>query len=221
MKKKKIIIIAISALVGALALAVAIPFTILGIRTASIDNDYTYLKEDTNYNDKVEVLSINLKKQDISCGYATIEMMSEYYGRKVDEVELAKRNDGLVTTSSSNGFLNEINKTIESKTFIKSSYLKNDQLLKEIHDSIKNNNPVAIEWAALYEDTWTLHFSLISGLDLKNDNITLYNPYGYIEDISLNEFISRSSFKAYENMGFLSFGFAYGAFEKNTIFYAK
>ena len=221
MKKKKIIIIAISGIVGALALAVAIPFSIMGIRTASMDADYSYLKNDSNYASKVNIEGIELKKQDVSCGYATIEMMSNYYGNKVDEIELAKRNDGAITTSSSNGFLKEINKTITSKSFIKRSYLKNDQLLKEIHDSIENNNPVALEWAALYEETWTLHFSLISGLDLANDNITIYNPYGYIEDISINEFIDRSSFKAYKNMGFMTFGFAYGAFEKNTIIYAK
>ena len=38
--------------------------------------------------------------------------------------------------------------------------------------------------------------------------------------VSIDEFISRSSFKAYKNMPlFLNFGFAFGAFEKNTIFY--
>ena len=101
-------------------------------------------------------------------------------------------------------------------------YLKHDSLLKEIHDSIKSNNPVAIEWAAKYEGEWTLHFSVISGLDLSNDNITIYNPYGYIENITINDFISRSSFEAYNSIPlFLNFGFAYGAFHKNTIFYTK
>ena len=81
---------------------------------------------------------------------------------------------------------------------------------------------MALEWAALYQEEWTLHFSLISALDIQNDNIQIYNPYGYIEDISINEFINRASFRAYKNMPmFLSFGFAFGAFEKNTIFYAK
>ena len=221
MKKKKVVIIAASAVVGAITIAVAIPFTILGIRTASINSDYSYLKTDASYNDKLEIAGVTLKKQDVSCGYATIEMMSEYYGNKVDEIELAKRNEGAITTQSSNGFLKEVNKTITTKSFIKRSYLKNDELLKEIHDSIKNNNPVALEWAAKYEDVWTLHFSLITGVDYQNDNITIYNPYGYIEDIHLDEFISRSTFKAYTNKGFLSFGFACGAFEKNTIFYAK
>ncbi|MBR5990583.1 MAG: hypothetical protein IK034_01945, partial [Bacilli bacterium] len=47
----------------------------------------------------------------------------------------------------------------------------------------KENNPVAIEWAAKYEDEWTLHFSVVSGLDLSNDKVTIYNPYGYIENL--------------------------------------
>ena len=222
MKKKKLIIITISAVVAALALSIAIPFSILAIRSTNLKADYSYLKNDNNYNDKVEVMGIELKKQDVSCGYATIEMMSNYYGNKVDEIELSKRNDGAITTSSSNGFLNEVNKTITSKTFVKKAYLKNDVLLKEIHDSLKNNNPVALEWAALYEEEWTLHFSLISSLDISNDVITVYNTYGYIEEINLNEFISRSTFSAYKNMPlFLGFGFAFGAFEKNTIFYAQ
>ena len=221
MKKKKLIIIICASLVGALTLGVGVPFMVLGIRTASLKNDYEYLINDPNYYERVST-NISLKKQDISCGYATIEMMSEYYGDKVEEIELAKRNHGNITTSSSNGFLKEINKTITSKTFIKRSYLKNDELLKEIYASLKNENPVAIEWAAQYEGEWTLHFSVVTAIDFPCDDITIYNPYGYTEDLSLKEFIDRTSFKAYKNMPlFLGFGFAYGAFEKNAIFYAK
>lgn len=222
MKKSKIIICISSVVVSALALAVAIPFAILGIRTGNLKADYSYLKTDGNYSTKVSVEGIELKEQEISCGYATIEMLSNYYGNKVDEKELETRNNGAITTASSDGFLKEVNKTIPNKQFVKRSYLRNDTLLKEIHKSLKNNDPVALEWAALYQEEWTLHFSLISALDIQNDNIQIYNPYGYIEDISINEFIDRASFIAYKNMPmFLSFGFAFGAFEKNTIFYAK
>ena len=220
-KKKKIIIIVISSIVGALVLAVAIPFIVLGVRTSNLKADYEYLRSDASYNDKVEITGIELVTQHVSCGYATIEMMSSYYGNKVTEDELDARNRS-VSTSSSNGFLKEISKCIPNKSFVMRPYLKHDALLKEIHDSIKSNNPVAIEWAAKYEEEWTLHFSVISGLDLSNDNITIYNPYGYIENITINDFISRSSFEAYSNIPlFLNFGFAYGAFHKNTIFYTK
>ena len=223
MKKKKLIIIIASSLVGALAIGVGVPFMVLGIKTASIDNDYSYLKDDNEYSLGVSLSKpLNLKKQDVSCGYASIEMISDYYGNKVDEIELSKRNNGAITTQTSDGFLNEINKTIPNKEFVKKSYLKNDELIKEVYGAIKNENPVAIEWAAKYEDEWTLHFSVITAIDYKNDNVEVYNPYGYIENISIKEFIDRASFKAYEHLPmFLGFGFAYGAFEKNTIFYVK
>lgn len=220
-KRTKIIIISLSSAIITLGLVVAIPFTILGARTANLKNDYSYLKEDVSYKEKVEITNLELVKQHVSCGYASIEMISTFYGNPVTEDELDARN-GAISTASTDGFLKEINKSIPSKKFVKRSYLKHDALLKEIYDSIKKNNPVAIEWAAKYENEWTLHFSVVSGLDLQNDNVTVYNPYGYIENVTTEEFISRTTFNAYKNMPlFLNFGFAFGAFDKNTIFYAQ
>ncbi len=222
MKKKNLVLIIVGGVVTTLALAVAIPFAVLGIRTANLKSNYTYLKEDNKYSEKVEVLGVNLVTQQVSCGYATIEMLSEYYGDKVSEKELDEKNKGGVSTSSSSGFLKEASKSIPNNSFKMRNYLKNDVLLKEIHDSLKNNNPVAIEWAAKYENQWTLHFSVVTALDIKNNNVKIYNPYGYIENIQIEEFISRTSFNAYKNIPlFLNFGFAFGAFDKNVVFYAK
>ena len=220
-KKKKIVLGITIGVSSALFLAVLIPFMILGIRSASIKKSYAYLKDDPTYSDKQEVTGIELVKQEVSCGYATIEMMSTFYGNKVSEKELDDRNKGGISTSSSDGFLKELKKSIPSQKFVKHSYLNNDVLLKEIVIALSDNRPVALEWAAKYEDKeWTLHFSLISSIDIKNDNITIYNPYGYIENISIDEFISRTTFDAYKNIPlFLNFGFAFGAFEKNAIFY--
>lgn len=220
-KTKTIIIVSVSAFVAALALAVAIPFTILGVKTSGLKTDYAYLKDDENYCARVEAGALELVTQHVSCGYASIEMISTFYGSPVTEDELDARN-GAISTSSTGGFLEEINKCIPSMTFEEHTYLKNDELLKSIHDSLMNGNPVAIEWAAKYENEWTLHFSVVSCLDLSQDNITVFNPYGYIEDIGIEEFLSRTTFDAYENLPlFLNFGFAYGAFHKNAILYAK
>ena len=218
---KKFIIILII-VVSTLVLAVCTPFAILGFRTAALNVDYNYLMEDEKYNTKTEVLGLELVTQHISCGYACIEMMSTYYGNRVSEDDLDAKNNGGVSTSSSDGFLKEINRSIDNQIFVKHSYLKNDKLLKEIHNSLSSNNPVAIEWAAKFEDDWTLHFSIVTGLDITHDEVVVYNPYGYIETISVSEFIGRISFKSYQNLPlFLNFGFAFGAFEKNTIFFVE
>ena len=195
---------------------------VLGIRTSSLNSDYSYLKDDEQYSLKVEVSGVELVTQHVSCGYACIEMLSTYYGKRVSEDELESKNKGGISTSSSDGFLKEVNRSISKKTFIKHSYLKNDALLKEVYNSLKQSNPVAIEWAAKYEGEWTLHFSVVTGLDIVGDTVVVYNPYGLIESITVDEFLSRISFKSYQNLPlFLNFGFAYGAFEKNTIFYAR
>ena len=222
-KKPKIIVICISSFAFLLALALVIPFTILGVNTNKMNKDYSYLKDDTAYSQKVEIDNLSLVTQHVSCGYATIEMLSDYYGKKVSEDDLDSKNKGAVSTSSTDGFLKEINTSIPSKHFVKKTYLKNDIFLKEIHSSLAKNNPVAIEWAAKYQDKeWTLHFSIVSGLDLKNEEVKVYNPYGYIETISTADFIARTTFKAYKNLPlFLNFGFAFGAFHKNTLFYAE
>ena len=221
-KKKKIILISVLAFVLTLGLAVAIPFTILGIKTKNIKTDWDYLRNNAVYSKEVKVEGVNLVKQDISCGYATIEMMSDFYGNKITEEDLSNKNSGAISTSSTKGFLKEINDSINGKEFVSKTYLNNDIMLKEIHRSLSENNPVAIEWAAKYENEWTLHFSLITSIDIANNLITVYNPYGFIEDLGISEFINRTTFEAYEDIPlFLNFGFAFGAFHKNAIFYSK
>ena len=221
-KKAKVTIIVVSALVGALVLTASIPLIIDAVKTNNLNADYSYLRNDAKYKDKVEVTGLELVTQHVSCGYATIEMISSFYGNKVTEDDLDARNSA-VSTQTSQGFLDEINKSIPSHSFVKCSYLKNDALLKEVHDAIKDNKPVALEWAALYENKeWTLHFSVVTSIDLGNNKVTIYNPYGYIENIEVEEFVDRTTFKAYKGMPlFYNYAFAFGLFDKNTIFYAK
>ena len=98
-------------------------------------------------------------------------------------------------------------------------YLKNSELIDQIYENLSDGIPVPIEWAALYDDEWTLHYSLVIGADIPGDKITIANPYGYYEEIDVEEFLNRTSFQSYENMPlFLRLGFAFGVFEKNTIF---
>lgn len=218
--KKPLIITIISLVLFSLSIVVFAPFIVLSVKTNSLQYDYSYLRNDETYSKEVMIDNIPLKKQTISCGYACIEMLSTYYGKVVTEDDLSNKNNGGVSTQSSDGFLNEANESIPNHNFVKKAYLQDDEFLKEIHYALENKYPVSLEWAAKYEDEWTLHFSLIYGMNLKNDLIHILNPYGYEEHISVDEFISRSTFEAYENMPlFLNFGFAFNAFEKNTIFY--
>ena len=214
-RKKRIVRTIVLTLVSCFLLALIIPFSIYGIRSASIDNSYSYLFTENKITEK-KIDDVPIIKQDVSCGYAIIEMLSDFYGNKVTENELFERNNKSVSTQTTGGFVKEINKCIPNKNYKSKEYLKNDQLLLTINKSLLNNNPVAVEWAALMDTEWTLHWSIVTGMDL--EKVYVNNPYGYKEEITYDEFISRTTFKAFKNMhiGF-HFGFAYGLFSKNTI----
>ena len=214
-KKKKIVIIVVSSIVASLVLAVAIPFIVLGVRSSAINNPYSYLFEDNKITTK-KIENVPLVKQDVSCGYAIIEMLSEYYGNKITEEELYSKNNNSVSTSTTSGFVAEINRSVEGVNYSSREYLNNDQLLLTINNSLKNDKPVAVEWAAKFEGEWTLHWSVITGMD--QEKVYVNNPYGYKEEITYDEFISRTTFNAFENMPIgYQFGFAFGLFSKNTI----
>lgn len=156
--------------------------------------------------------------QDVSCGYAVIEMFSTWTGKKITEGSLYNEY-GKVVTSTGNAFCEEMNKQFPEYTTSMHKYLSNTELIDKVYDSLSKGLPVPVEWAALYEDEWTLHYSLIVGIDIPNDKITIANPYGYYEEISVNDFLDRTSFEAYDIMPlYLKWGFAFGIFEKNIIF---
>lgn len=214
-KKKRVILIVATSIVASLLLAIAIPFSIYGIKSAVIANDYAYLfKENRITTKKIE--NVPLVKQDISCGYAIIEMLSSYYAKPTTEEELSEKNNGSISTATTGGFVNEINQTI-APGYKAKEYLKNDELLLTINKSLLNNDPVPVEWAALFEGKeWTIHWSIVIGMD--QEKIYINNPYGYEEVLSYDEFIMRTTYKSFENMHLgYQFGFAFGLFSKNTV----
>ena len=214
MKKKKIALIASFSLLGALLLTLAIPFSVYGIKSSRIDVPYSYLMEEGKIEEKK--LDVPLVKQEISCGYAIIEMLSSFYGNPVSEEDLYSKNKQTVSTSTTSGFVKEINETIQGVSYSSKEYLKNDELLLTINRSLLKEKPVAVEWAAKLNGEWTLHWSIVTGMDLQR--VFVNNPYGYQEEISYDEFLSRTSFKAFESMNLgYQFGFAFGLFSKNTV----
>ena len=216
MKKKILIIIGV---IFALLLAVIVVANIiLFFKTNKINNDYSSIYKDSKYNESILIDNIDFIKQDVSCGYAVIEMFAKWNNNDITEKTLYDKY-GKVVTSTGSAFEEEMNKQFPDYKTTMYKYLTNTELIDKVYNSLNNGIPVPFEWAAKYENEWTLHYSLIVGMDIPNDKVTILNPYGYKEEISVEELLDRTSFKSYKNMPlFLKFGFAFGIFEKNTIF---
>lgn len=221
MKKSiKITIITIVSFLIAIALVFGIAFSVLAIRTNNLKDDYSFIYNDETYAKAITIECIEPITQDISCGYAVIEMFSVWNAGNITEEKLYEQH-GKVITSTGKSFCNEFNKQFPEYETQMYKYLKNSDLIKKVYESLSRGIPVPFEWAALYGKEWTLHYSLVIGIDIPNDTVTVANPYGYIERLSLKEFLDRTSFEAFKKMpSFFQLGFAFGVFEKNTIFIA-
>ena len=217
-KKSRIILIIIAVLIVAAILSCVIALGILRIRTTSILDDHTTAFDNEKYKTPVYLDGVEVITQDVSCGYAVIEMFSSWDGGDLTEEKLYSEY-GKVVTSTGNAFCEEMNKQFPAYETTICKWLKNTELIDTVYENLSRGIPVPFEWAALYGDQWTLHYSLIIGADILGDKITVANPYGYYEELSIDEFLNRTSFEAYENMPlFLKLGFAFGIFEKNTVF---
>lgn len=218
MKTWKKIVLAACGFVLAVA-AVATGALILdSIKGGRIFNDFSTIYAAEKYKEPVRIEGVHLIKQEVSCGYAVIEMLAGWMGESVTEESLLNEY-GKVVTATGKQFEAEMNKRFPAYKTTMYPYLSNTEMIEKIYGSLKKGIPVPFQWAAKFGDEWTLHYSLITGLDIGNDSITVLNPYGYEEHLDLASFFERTSFRAYSNMPlFLRLAFAFGLFERNTIF---
>ncbi len=192
------------------------------ITDRKINNDITAFLSNEAYEQEVRVNGVELVKQDISCGYAVIEMFGKWAGTPVTEEDLYNQY-GKVVTTTGNAFCKEMNKQFPEYHTMMLKNGTNTELLERIYESLKDGIPVPIEFAALYQEgeekVWTLHYALVTAMDVPNDTITVANPYGYIENYTIDDFLKATRFESYKNMPvYLKFAFAFGIFEKNTVY---
>jgi hypothetical protein len=208
-------------------LAIAVVIAVMFVKQAIVDNkindDISVFYTDDQYKTPVTVGGIEVIKQEVSCGYACLELLARWLGKDITEHVLLEQNDGKVSTAMGNGFVKEINKQFPEFHTIKYSNLTNSELLGLVYRSLEKGLPVPVEFAALYnsdeKSAWTLHFAIITSLDVGADKISISNPYGYLETYTLSDFLQATRYDSYKNMEiYLKFGFAAGVFKKNTIY---
>ena len=211
-------------LLAALALLVAGLFVKQAVVDGRINDDiWATIYTDETYRTPVCVAGIDVMRQKISCGYACIELLARWQGLPTTEDSLLAQNSGNISTAMGDGFKNEMNRQFPEFLTTRHTNLKNTELLDMVYHSLANGIPVPVEFAALCHDgdnsVWTLHFAIITAMDVGADEITISYPYGYKESYTLRDVLRATRYESYENMEFyLKCGFAAGLFQKNTIY---
>ena len=144
----------------------------------------------------IELNHISVKKQPdaVTCGITAVTVMSNYYNNTDYEA-----ND-LIAKHNSKGNTDGpelLRRELPGRNITFKSNGLNDEMIGDIHASLKSNNPVMVYFGApnpYNEPFYDSHGSVVYGLNLDIETITIANSYGYREEISLVAFLNRMSY---------------------------
>jgi len=203
-KKYLLVIIPIS-LIGLSALMLTLTF--LGLR-ANRTKAGIFINTNEFAIESLQPRVINLDKVSVKshpvdgyCGISTVTVMSNFYNNTDYEPAdmITKYN---TKGTSGNDMMMCLEGELPGKTITYKSNGSKEELLRDIHASLHSNNPVIITFGApnpFNQPYYDFHGSVVYGIDLDNQTITIANVYGYIEEISFADFLNRMSYTEIEN----------------------
>ena len=153
--------------------------------------------------------------EEISAGYASVETLARFFG--LEELPEPERGREHWTNRE---FQDELRRVFPDYYVTRRSNLRNTELVDVIFTSLEAGNPVIIFHAAESPDGDALEkrYSVVIGVDLPNDRITLGSPQGAFARYTLDDFIRSSRFDNYETSFFQRLLFAFRIYSKNTVF---
>ena len=202
-KAKKHLLLTIPVLLIGLS-ALILTLTFLGLR-ASLPKAGIIINANEFAIESLEPRAIRLDKVSVKshpvdgyCGISTVTVMSNFYNNTdLEPADLiAKYN-----TTGSKDMLECLEGELPGKIISYKSNVSNEEMLRDIHTSLCNGNPVVITFGApnpFNEPYYDFHGSVVCGIDLDNQTITIANVYGYVEEISFADFLNRTSYTEIE-----------------------
>lgn len=87
-KRTKAVVTCILVFAGSLIVIAVVALGILQIRTSNILDDYSSVYKNEKYKTPIMIDGVDVIRQDVSCGYAVLEMFSSWSGHSVTEKSL-------------------------------------------------------------------------------------------------------------------------------------
>jgi len=152
----------------------------------------------------IELSGISIKTQPnaYTCGITTVTVVSNYFNGTDFEVnDLIKKYDasnGSAVSDMKKWLTGELPENI----IVHKANETNEEMIKNIHASLNDNNPVVIFFGSpnpYDKPYYDFHGSVVYGIDLDNQTITIANSYGYREETSFVDFLNRMSYTEIDN----------------------
>ena len=133
-----------------------------------------------------------------TCGVTSVAVMSNYFNNIDYEADDLKTKYNITKGGASVAEMTEwLQAELPKKTIVFKSGGTSEELIGDIHSSLSNGSPVLILFASPnpynvpYYDS---HGSVIYGINLDSETITIANSYGYSEELSLIDFLNQMAY---------------------------
>ena len=132
----------------------------------------------------------------LSCGITTVTMMSNYYHHAdLEATALIERYD--TKGNSYDDMISALREEIPGRAVTLRTNATDEEMIRDIHASLNGSDPVMISFGSrnpYNEPYYDFHASVVYGMDLERETITIANAYGYSEEVSLVDFLNRMSY---------------------------
>jgi len=147
---------------------------------------------------KLENITIKAQPDSTSCAITTVTVASNYFNNANYEVSDLIEKYLSSKGSSSGGDMEEwLQQEMPERTILFKSGVTTGEMIGDIHASLNNDNPVVIIFGApnpYNEPYYDFHASVVYGINLDSETITIANSYGYSEEITLVDFLNKMSY---------------------------
>lgn len=134
-----------------------------------------------------------------TCGIATATILSNYLHHRNETPDdlIARYRVPIDHGTMPDTLIRWLSAELPGYSFMLYRNVGNLSLLREIHASLLDGVPVIVSFGApnpFDAPHYDFHYSAVYGLNLVNRTISISNPYGYTETISLSDFQKRMLF---------------------------
>ena len=181
------------------------------------------------FDEPVRVAALHSERQERHPGYASIELAAHFFG--MDTIPEPPRGKERWTNAE---FYSELNRVFPQYTISRHSNLRNTDFVELIFDTLVAGD-IAIVFHAVSTEVpregdsessedeevvleWAKRYSIVAGVDLQRDRITLNDPHGFVTRLTLSDFIRATRFEEYDHTLFEMITFAFRVYQRNTVF---
>lgn len=154
----------------------------------------------------VDGVELQTQPDGFSCGVTTISVVDAFIQQKDITPQALITKYSLPGGMTPDQFTDIFSKELTNYAFSYKTNLSDVDLLLGIHSQLKKGIPVPIVFGAanpFNKPYYDFHASVVTGLNLDTNEVTILNVYGFEEKLSLQDFLNRMAFRPTKDYPFI------------------